>query len=49
MTERIIKYPRTQYLQGSRLQAGDEDPNRIPFKEILGNHIDIEEKKEAWQ
>lgn len=44
MTERIIKYPRTQHLQGSRLQAGDEDLSQIPFKEILGKNIVIEEK-----
>ena len=42
--ERIIKYPRTQHLQGSRLQAGDEDLSQVPFKEILGKNIVIEEK-----
>ena len=42
--ERILKYPRTQHLQGSRLQAGDEDLSQIPFKEILGKYIVIEEK-----
>lgn len=42
--EKILKYPRTQHLQGSRLQAGDEDLSQIPFKEILGKHIVIEEK-----
>lgn len=40
----IIKYPRTQHLEGSRLQAGDEDLSQIPFGEILGRHIVIEEK-----
>ena len=44
MSERILKYPRTRHLQGSRLQAGDEDLSQIPFKEILGKNIIIEEK-----
>ena len=44
MSERILKYPRTQHLQRSRLQAGDEDLSQIPFKEILGKNIVIEEK-----
>ena len=44
MSEKLLKYPRTQHLQGSRLQAGDEDLSQIPFKEILGKNIIIEEK-----
>lgn len=40
----IIKYPRTPHLEGSRLQEGDEDLSQIPFEEILGRHIVIEEK-----
>lgn len=40
----IIKYPRTKHLEGSRLQPGDEDLDQIPFTEILGKHIVIEEK-----
>lgn len=40
----IVKYPRTQHLQGSRLQEGDEDLRQIPFSEILGKNIVIEEK-----
>ena len=40
----IIKYPRTKHLEGSRLQAGDEDLTQIPFSEILGKNIVIEEK-----
>ena len=41
---KLVKYPRTQHLQGSRLQAGDEDLSQIPFSEILGKNIVIEEK-----
>ena len=44
MDYRIIKYPRTPHLEGSRLQAGDEDLSQIPFEEILGKYIVIEEK-----
>ncbi len=40
----IKKYPRTPHLRGSRLQAGDEDLSQIPFSEIKGRHIVIEEK-----
>ena len=41
---KIIKYPRTHHLQGSRLQAGDEDLSQVPFSEILGKYIVVEEK-----
>ncbi len=40
----INKYPRTQHLQGSRLQAGDEDLKSVPFSNIAGRHIVVEEK-----
>ena len=40
----IIKYPRTRHLEGSRLQAGDEDLSQIPFSYIKGKYIVIEEK-----
>ncbi len=40
----IVKYPRTPHLEGSRLQEGDEDLSQVPFSEILGRHIVIEEK-----
>ena len=40
----IIKYPRTPHLEGSRLQAGDEDLSQIPFSYIKGKYIVIEEK-----
>lgn len=44
MDFKLLKYPRTQHLQGSRLQEGDEDLSQVPFEEILGKHIVIEEK-----
>ena len=40
----IRKYPRTPHIQGSRLQAGDEDLEAIPFEEIQGKHLVVEEK-----
>lgn len=40
----LVKYPRTQHLQGSRLQPGDEDLRQLPFEHILGRKIVIEEK-----
>ena len=44
MPPRILKYPRTPHLEGSRLQPGDEDLSQVPFSEIAGRHIVIEEK-----
>ena len=40
----IRKYPRTPHIEGSRLQSGDEDLSQIPFSEIAGKHLVIEEK-----
>ena len=40
----IQKYPRTPHIEGSRLQAGDDGLNRIPFCEIAGEQIVVEEK-----
>ncbi|MBQ3079979.1 MAG: RNA ligase family protein [Clostridia bacterium] len=44
MDYRIIKYPRTPHIEGSRLQIGDEDLSQVPFSEIKDKHIVIEEK-----
>ena len=38
------KYPRTQHLTGSRLQPGDEDLAQIPFAELQGKFVVVEEK-----
>lgn len=40
----IIKYPRTQHIEGSRLQAGDEDLSQLPFEDFLNCRLVIEEK-----
>lgn len=41
---KLIKYPRTPHIEGSRLQAGDEDLSQIPFQKIKGRYIVVEEK-----
>ena len=41
---KLIKYPRTPHLKGSRLQPGDEDLSQIPFPDIAGKHLVVEEK-----
>lgn len=38
------KYPRTQHVEGSRLQAGDEDLAAVPFRDLAGRHLVVEEK-----
>jgi len=40
----VHKYPRTRHLTGSRLQPGDEDLAQVPFDQIRGRHIVVEEK-----
>lgn len=43
----LYKYPRTQHLQGSRLQPGDEDMESVPFSALVGRHLVIEEKMDG--
>ena len=43
-TPDLLKYPRTPHLEGSRLQEGDEDLAQIPFAEIAGKYLVVEEK-----
>jgi hypothetical protein len=40
----FIKYPRTRHIEGSRLQPGDEDLESVPFAELAGRPLVIEEK-----
>lgn len=42
--ERIIKYPRTPHLKGSKMQSGDEDLSLTSFDAVLGKNIVVEEK-----
>lgn len=39
--QKISPHP---HLEGSRLKAGDEDLSQIPFSDIAGRHIVVEEK-----
>lgn len=43
----IFKYPRTPHLEGSNLQEGDEDLARIPYRDLVGRFIVVEEKLDA--
>jgi hypothetical protein len=45
--ETIIKYPRTSHLEGSRLQQGDEDVSQVPYSELSGKYIVVEEKMDG--
>lgn len=40
----LKKYPRTPHLEGSRLQPGDEDLDSVPFQNIKGRFVVVEEK-----
>lgn len=42
--ETIYKYPRTRHLEGSRKQQGDGDLKTVPFREIAGQYLVLEEK-----
>lgn len=44
MIEPIFKYPRTQHLEGSRLQPGDHDLAQAPLDDLRGRYVVIEEK-----
>ena len=40
----IRKFPRTQHVRGSRFQHGDEDLEAVPWEELCGKHLIVEEK-----
>lgn len=44
MIPNLVKYPRTRHVEGSRLQPGDEDLGAVPFAELAGLPLVIEEK-----
>ncbi len=47
MLPRMLKYPRTHHLIGSRLQHGDHDLAAVPFAQIRGLHLVVEEKMDG--
>lgn len=42
--DKIFKYPRTRHLRGSGLQKGDGDLETVPFSELVGKFLVVEEK-----
>ena len=44
MVEPLRKYPRTRHIQGSRQQLGDGDLESVPFADLAGRHLVVEEK-----
>jgi hypothetical protein len=44
MIEAIHRYPRTQHLEGSRLQRGDHDLTQVPLSDLRGSYCVVEEK-----
>jgi ATP-dependent RNA circularization protein (DNA/RNA ligase family) len=42
--DKIYKYPRTRHIEGSRIQAGDEDLKNVKFEVIKDKFIVVEEK-----
>lgn len=40
----MFKYPRTQHIRGSRFQHGDHDLEAVPWEELAGKRLVIEEK-----
>jgi hypothetical protein len=43
----LHKYPRTRHLQGSRLAPGDEDADSVPFADLAGRFLVVEEKADG--
>jgi hypothetical protein len=43
------KFPRTRHLQGSRFQYGDHDLEAVPFEELVGKRLVVEEKLDGAQ
>ena len=44
--EKINKYPRTQHIEGSNEQIGD-DLAKVPFDKLAGKHLVVEEKQDG--
>jgi hypothetical protein len=45
----FFRYPRTRHIEGSAFQDGDYDLDAVPFEQIKGRHIVIEEKVDGSQ
>lgn len=44
MSNQLRKYPRTHHVRGSRFQHGDGDMDAVPWSELRGKHLVVEEK-----
>ncbi|CUJ83280.1 RNA ligase [Achromobacter sp. 2789STDY5608615] len=40
----LFRYPRTPHLEGSRLQEGDHGHDHVPYRDLRGLHLVVEEK-----
>lgn len=40
----LFRYPRTPHLEGSRLQEGDHGHDHVPYRDLRGPHLVVEEK-----
>jgi ATP-dependent RNA circularization protein (DNA/RNA ligase family) len=47
MHTELIKFPRTKHISGSMLQTGDGDLRVIPFEQIQGKYVVLEEKTDG--
>jgi RNA ligase len=45
--DELFKYPRTHHIEGSGLQAGDEDLSIASFHEFAGRYLVVEEKMDG--
>jgi hypothetical protein len=43
----LRKYPRTRHVKGSNFQHGDHDLEAVPWEELRGKHLVIEEKMDG--
>lgn len=43
----IFKYPRTQHIEGSGIQKGDEDLDIVPWREFADRYLVVEEKMDG--
>ena len=43
----MFKYPRTKHVKGSRFQHGDHDLEAVPWEELQGKNLIIEEKMDG--
>lgn len=43
----MLKYPRTPHLEGSRLQEGDSAHDQLPYAELAGRFVVVEEKMDG--